>query len=236
MEDEVQDHDGGIESSSRVPYHSPVSTPAEPWNPSSASTCSIPIGCQARSTEDNMPAPSVPSDLPNASFKVPPHVVARNAKGSTGSGPNTLSNTTSKQSLSHYELIGYGGNRSSVSESSPVGAIPSLASVYSYSSSSSYPETMQCPHEGCELEFTGPHRRGTLHRHMRLKHATAHGSTEQERKYFCHVRGCDRDYRRQDALLKHQRHNHPELSIPPPKARKPEVTVTDLSFRTYFMH
>jgi hypothetical protein len=79
---------------------------------------------------------------------------------------------------------------------------------------------MHCPHEDCRREFKGKHRRGTLHRHMRLKHMTGQDSVEQERRYFCEVEDCEKDYRRQDALLKHQRNKHPELGIPAPVSRK----------------
>jgi uncharacterized Zn-finger protein len=82
---------------------------------------------------------------------------------------------------------------------------------------------MYCPYEGCTARgFTGKHRRGTLNRHMRLKHMTGQDSVEQERRYFCQVEICGKDYMRQDALLKHQRIKHPELRIPPPVGRKPE--------------
>jgi hypothetical protein len=94
--------------------------------------------------------------------------------------------------------------------------LPPFPSIYS-DTPAPYSDTLYCPYEGCTLRFTGDHRRGTVQRHIRLKHAG-----EEERRYSCQVEGCGKNYRRQDALLKHQRSKHPELGLPPPRSRKQE--------------
>jgi hypothetical protein len=79
---------------------------------------------------------------------------------------------------------------------------------------------LYCQHDGCGLKFTGTHRRGTLHRHIRLKHMSKQGSPAQEKRYPCEGQDCDKDFKRQDARLKHYRSKHPELGIAAPKSRK----------------
>jgi hypothetical protein len=77
-------------------------------------------------------------------------------------------------------------------------------------------DPLYCPHEGCYSEFAGPYRHSNLGRHTRLEHGLGQDSAEQVENYSCYVPGCGKQYRRQDALLKHQRTRHPELRIPPP--------------------
>jgi hypothetical protein len=82
------------------------------------------------------------------------------------------------------------------------------------------PDILYCKREGCTLKFTGIHRRGTLHRHVRLKHMTGQTSVKQEKTYPCRVESCDKAFKRQDARLKHCRSKHPELGIAAPVRRK----------------
>jgi hypothetical protein len=89
---------------------------------------------------------------------------------------------------------------------------------------SSYPGELSCPHVDCNRKFTGKYRRGTLRRHMRLKHVTGQDSGDQERRYICDVEGCNKVYKRRDALLKHERYKHPELRIPPPIRQRAELS------------
>jgi hypothetical protein len=85
------------------------------------------------------------------------------------------------------------------------------------------PDVLYCRHGGCAHKFTGTHRKGTLHRHLRLKHSTKQDSVEAERRYFCQAEGCGKDFKRQDARLKHYRNKHPELGTAVPKPRKGEL-------------
>ncbi|KAH7095370.1 hypothetical protein FB567DRAFT_543702 [Paraphoma chrysanthemicola] len=93
-----------------------------------------------------------------------------------------------------------GSSNMSFDASSPT---PSFLS----SISSRGPERLPCPKTGCSKTFAGTHRRGTLQRHIRLKHG------EEERMYCCEA-GCQKIYLRQDARLKHYRSWHPEFNAP----------------------
>lgn len=77
---------------------------------------------------------------------------------------------------------------------------------------------LQCEYEGCFQTFTGTHRRGTLHRHMRLKHS-AHDFSP-EKSFPCEASGCRKVFKRQDARLKHHRKKHPELGVAAATPRK----------------
>jgi uncharacterized Zn-finger protein len=81
------------------------------------------------------------------------------------------------------------------------------------------PDVLYCQHEGCSLRFTGIHRRGTLHRHVRLKHMSGQASRAQAKTYSCPVESCDKAFKRQDARLKHCRTKHPELGMAAPVRR-----------------
>jgi hypothetical protein len=131
----------------------------------------------------------------------------------------TLSSPPSSHFPSTNRNSGSSGDCASISESSSMDTMSSCPSVYS-ETSLSYPETLTCPYDGCPLKFDGKHRKGTLHRHIRLKHMTGQGSVDQRRRYSCQVQGCGKCFMRQDALLKHKRQKHPELGIPPPMPRK----------------
>jgi hypothetical protein len=98
------------------------------------------------------------------------------------------------------------------------------ASVFNelFETPSSVPDTVYCPYERCTRSFTGKHRRGALHRHVRLKHIIRNSGQKEIRRLLCQVQGCGKDYMRQDALLKHQCSKHPELGLPPPTSRKQE--------------
>lgn len=73
------------------------------------------------------------------------------------------------------------------------------------------PDVLYCAESGCSACFTGTHRRGTLHRHIRLKH--------KGQQYPCRV--CDKVFQRQDARLKHYRGKHSDnLELPAAVRRK----------------
>jgi hypothetical protein len=86
---------------------------------------------------------------------------------------------------------------------------PSLRSF----TSSDDPAIIHCPE--CYKSFQGKYRRGTLQRHVRLKH----GGQEQ-RTYRCNVGTCEKGFLRQDARLKHQRKHHKELHLEHAMPRK----------------
>jgi hypothetical protein len=65
------------------------------------------------------------------------------------------------------------------------------------------PYELQCPR--CGKTFTGRYRRGTLHRHQRLKHCPTDNV-----EYPCAM--CQKTYKRQDARLKHYRRCHPDFA------------------------
>ncbi|KAH7085717.1 hypothetical protein BKA63DRAFT_24982 [Paraphoma chrysanthemicola] len=83
----------------------------------------------------------------------------------------------------------------------------SPSSSFSSDMPSSDQEPLPCPEVGCIKAFKGVYRRGTLQRHIRLKHG------EEEREYRCEA-GCTRSYLRQDARLKHYRNQHPDFDAP----------------------
>jgi hypothetical protein len=95
----------------------------------------------------------------------------------------------------------------------PLGPIPSPV----LASSSSTPEVLVCDKypELHASSFTGKYRKGNLARHMRLKHKTSYQG------YKCEAAGCEKTYRRQDALLDHQRRKHQYVSLPQRTPRDP---------------
>jgi hypothetical protein len=80
-----------------------------------------------------------------------------------------------------------------------------LAAPSPYSStyciSSGYPDPLGCNIEECNAIFTGKFRRGNRGRHILRVH-------RQINVYTCNALGCNRSYKRSDALLKHQRSKH----------------------------
>jgi len=75
------------------------------------------------------------------------------------------------------------------------------------------PDTMYCEVVNCGQSFTGLYRRGNLGRHRRLIHGTG-------RAYTCENDMCAKEFRRQDARLKHYRKYHPELAADSPIIRR----------------
>lgn len=69
------------------------------------------------------------------------------------------------------------------------------------SSPSGFSDPLRCNIDGCEAIFTGKFRRGNRGRHILRTH-------KQTIVYACNVLGCNRTYKRSDALLKHQRSKH----------------------------
>jgi hypothetical protein len=80
--------------------------------------------------------------------------------------------------------------------------------------SSQLPDELHCPYNACDKKYTGTYRRGTLQRHLRLKHGPV-----EEKGYVCESVGCGKVFKRQDARLKHHRRRHPELQEADPKSR-----------------
>ena len=76
-------------------------------------------------------------------------------------------------------------------------------------------DVLQCSH--CGIDFSGDYRKGNLARHRRLKH-----SGENSMKYLCEDDGCAREFKRQDARLKHYRRHHAHLVTGPMIARRPQ--------------
>jgi uncharacterized Zn-finger protein len=76
------------------------------------------------------------------------------------------------------------------------------------------PDIVRCNHHRCQAEYKGRYRKGNLARHMRLKHGIS------VMVYYCKASGCTRDFRRQDARLKHHRKRHPELGSGPASSRR----------------
>ncbi|KAH6878463.1 hypothetical protein BKA58DRAFT_377290 [Alternaria rosae] len=69
-------------------------------------------------------------------------------------------------------------------------------------SSASVRMALICPH--CGVRFSGTYSRGNLGRHVRHQHA-------RPRKIVCEAPLCLKEFKRQDARLKHYRTSHPEL-------------------------
>ena len=69
------------------------------------------------------------------------------------------------------------------------------------STPSGYPDPLRCNFEDCNAIFTGKFRRGNRGRHILRVH-------RQTNVYTCNALGCNRSYKRSDALLKHQRSKH----------------------------
>lgn len=81
---------------------------------------------------------------------------------------------------------------------------------------SSVQNVLLCQHPGCRSTFKGKYQRGTLQRHVRMKHGK-HG--EEGMLYPCEIDRCKNTFCRQDSRLKHYRKHHPELSLPSPISR-----------------
>jgi hypothetical protein len=74
-------------------------------------------------------------------------------------------------------------------------------------------ETLSC--QDCDKTFRGDYRKGNLGRHRRTQHCGG-----QLHVFACEDLQCQRRFRRKDALLKHYRRRHPELSGGPILSRK----------------
>ena len=96
--------------------------------------------------------------------------------------------------------------RSSTSNASSSGHPPTYA-----------PEILYCEIQDCTQSFTGTYRRGNLGRHRRLVHGTG-------KAYMCEDKTCAKEFRRQDARLKHYRKYHPELAASNPYVRRSSVS------------
>jgi hypothetical protein len=99
----------------------------------------------------------------------------------------------------------------------PREAVPKVDHLVEMETPSIVPDVLLCEFAGCPKTFTGKYRRGTLQRHMRLKHMSAAKEAE-DREYPCTA--CGRLFKRQDARLKHLRNKHPELCVPAAVPRK----------------
>lgn len=75
------------------------------------------------------------------------------------------------------------------------------------SASSLVPDPVVC--DVCQKEYSGEYRRGNLSRHKRQKHGVV------EQVYSCEEPDCVKEFRRQDARLKHYRRCHPHLVLAP---------------------
>ncbi|KAF2197112.1 hypothetical protein GQ43DRAFT_475725 [Delitschia confertaspora ATCC 74209] len=74
-------------------------------------------------------------------------------------------------------------------------------------------ESLQCPQPRCLKVFTGNCARRNVNRHIQVEHSGA-------LPHVCEV--CGKNYKRDDALRKHERAAHPELGRPDPiRRRKP---------------
>lgn len=91
----------------------------------------------------------------------------------------------------------------------------------------STPEVLCCQGISCEAEFTGKYRKGNLNRHLRLYH-----QPDGVKIYPCADQRCRKEFRRQDARLKHYRRLHPHLGAEEAVLRGPrhqEQTLRDVS-------
>jgi len=70
-------------------------------------------------------------------------------------------------------------------------------------------ETLYCDVPHCSRSFSGAYARGSLGRHMRLKHSGQHEGTRESK---CEAGGCSKSFKRPDARLKHYRKHHPHLA------------------------
>jgi hypothetical protein len=200
-----------------------LSESSNPIGPLSFSRRPLSSGDQEGSTEDGTRTPWATSDVPHTIVSFSPYNVAMNTTDSTHPGLSSRASTAQMRLPLADSYSGYcpssNGDCFPVLDSPSMSVFPSNSSVCS-ETSAAVPATLPCPYDGCRLKFDGKYRRGTLHRHIRLKHTTGRGSVDQETKYFCQVPGCGKYYRRQDARLKHQRNKHPELAVPAPMSRK----------------
>jgi hypothetical protein len=120
--------------------------------------------------------------------------------------PLASSDTTQQRHLQPWSQLGL---RNDWSE-------PESPAKSPHGSSMDIPEVLTCVHGECAMVFTGRHRRGSLQRHMRLKHQSI-----EERQFSCEFEHCGKIFKRQDARLKHYRKRHADLSqMAPPKERE----------------
>jgi len=71
------------------------------------------------------------------------------------------------------------------------------------------PDVMYCSEGGCRQAFRGQYCRGNLARHRRLSHGKG-------KPYVCGDKTCAKEFKRQDARLKHYRKYHSELAASSP--------------------
>jgi hypothetical protein len=99
---------------------------------------------------------------------------------------------------------------------SEVASYPGMSSPMAITPSSA-PEVLCCHVIGCEVEFHGKYRKGNLNRHLRLYHQAT-----GVRIYHCADPFCPKEFRRQDARLKHYRRRHPHLGVEEAVLRGPQ--------------
>jgi hypothetical protein len=122
-------------------------------------------------------------------------------------GPGQTPNTVNPPMLSVW-LSGVGPG--SLVPGYDIGPGSSTSSIVS-AVSSNVPDPVLCEH--CNQPYTGEYRRGNLARHKRQKHGLA------EQVYLCEEPGCEKDFKRQDARLKHYRRCHPHRAPEPLQPR-----------------
>jgi hypothetical protein len=106
----------------------------------------------------------------------------------------------------------------------PTAKKPSSTNSYSTDASSpgppptDDPDTLYCDEAECVAFYTGIYRRGNLGRHRRQRHQSG-------TPYVCEDDTCAKEFKRQDARVKHYRKYHPELASPyvprPSQSRRP---------------
>jgi hypothetical protein len=71
---------------------------------------------------------------------------------------------------------------------------------------SSEPTVLYCSALGCDETFHGNDRRGSLNRHIHLKHRGSSGD------HPCEEPSCNKTFNRSDSRLRHYRKQHPWLA------------------------
>jgi hypothetical protein len=197
-------------------------TSSEPWNPLHVS-CGLPGG------HNQILFHSSGTSSQLSSSQIPSHrAVSPGSSGLTWTSSNTsyrfkhpklTDNTNTVQNPQIPGNLARNSRRKSQASPGHLAVHDDTASMLS-ETPNHVAGVLYCQHEGCGQKFTGTHRRGTLHRHMRLKHMPGQGAFKQEKRYSCQVEDCGKDFMRQDARLKHYRNKHPELGTAAPKSRK----------------
>jgi hypothetical protein len=81
------------------------------------------------------------------------------------------------------------------------------------SASSNLPDELYCDELRCTATFSGTYRKGNLARHKRTSH-------NDPKRYICEDDTCARQFKRQDARLKHYRKRHPNILAATPYTRR----------------